>query len=236
MTIESIQRLDRVVDLSIDCTSLQNTPLHRAAHAGITKPLGLHHGQGEEVARNVKMGLLLTIGASRRSPQGSGWSRGRRHASSAPVAPALAFSPLPTPFLPFDLRGRIPASSFLPSFKTAGLRGLLSPVFFFKCGTSQGRRFSVRIFNAQVRAQRDEISGALPGGRASCIPLLIRRALLDAAIAAPPARRGSAPWRDLPVQEIKASVAGILEQAAPLAASAEERLRGVFQRLPVGAD
>ncbi|CAK0864133.1 unnamed protein product, partial [Prorocentrum cordatum] len=41
---------------------------------------------------------------------------------------------------------------------------------------------------------------------------------------------------DLPVQEFKSSVAGILEQAAPLAASAEERLRGVFQRLPVEAD
>ncbi|CAK0790141.1 unnamed protein product, partial [Prorocentrum cordatum] len=60
------------------------------------------------------------------------------------------------------------------------LHGFLSPVFALGCGTAQGRRLSVPVFNAQLRWLADEVAPALPRGRATLIPSFTRRAFHEA--------------------------------------------------------
>ena len=53
MTIDGIESSDRLVELAIDSTSFQYSPLHGAAHAAILKMLNLQLRQGEEVTRST---------------------------------------------------------------------------------------------------------------------------------------------------------------------------------------
>ena len=67
------------------------------------------------------------------------------------------------------------------------LHGCLGGVFLLGAGTAQGRRFSARVFNGQLRWLADEVENVLPRGCASLIPPPYRRMLaeLDAACPVP---------------------------------------------------
>ena len=51
--------------------------------------------------------------------------------------------------------------------QTLELHGLLSETFILGCGTAQGRRFSVPLFNGLMRTLRDHLADAVPGGVAA---------------------------------------------------------------------
>jgi hypothetical protein len=53
MAIESIEGLDRAIDLGIHSTPLQNSSLHRATHAVILKMFDLELRKREEVTGNL---------------------------------------------------------------------------------------------------------------------------------------------------------------------------------------
>ena len=50
------------------------------------------------------------------------------------------------------------------------LHGLLSLTFVLACGTAQGRRFSVPLFNALLRNLKDLLLQAAPGGARAALP------------------------------------------------------------------
>ena len=56
------------------------------------------------------------------------------------------------------------------------LLGLLSPIFVLGCGTAQGRRFSVQVFNSSLRWLRDEVERINPCGCAAWLPPFAARA------------------------------------------------------------
>ena len=65
------------------------------------------------------------------------------------------------------------------------LHGLLSVVFVLGCGTGQGRRYSVHVFNALLRWLPDEIEKATMGGTRTVLPSFAVSALRQAHAARP---------------------------------------------------
>ena len=61
------------------------------------------------------------------------------------------------------------------------LHGVLSAVFVLGCGTAQGRRFSLHVFNGLLKAYADLLCSAVPGGVAAVPPPFARAALAEAA-------------------------------------------------------
>ena len=58
----------------------------------------------------------------------------------------------------------------------ATVGGLLSKAFVLACGTAQGRRFSVQVFNSLLRWLADEVKLVQPSGCAAWLPSFARRA------------------------------------------------------------
>lgn len=113
-----------------------------------------------------------------------------------------------------------------------GLHNLLSPVFALGCGTAQGRRFSVHICNAQLKALPDEIAAAVPGGCATVVPRLARQALTAAGEACPPATEAAMPDRALPAAAILHNVLRVAAAEPPPWPRAEAALATCLSALP----
>jgi hypothetical protein len=60
------------------------------------------------------------------------------------------------------------------------LHGLLSRLFTLGCGTAQGRRFSVHIFNGMLRWLYDEVERIIPGGTKALFQPAVARCLVNA--------------------------------------------------------
>ena len=60
------------------------------------------------------------------------------------------------------------------------LAGLASDTFALACGTAQGRRFSVHLFNGLLRGLPDEIEKVIPGGTKCVLPAFAADALIRA--------------------------------------------------------
>ncbi|CAK0833195.1 unnamed protein product [Prorocentrum cordatum] len=120
--------------------------------------------------------------------------------------------------------------------QAVGLHNLLSPVFALGCGTAQGRRFSVHICNAQLKALPDEIAAAVPGGCATVVPPLARRALQSACVVSPPTDVEAMPDRALPVVAILNEVARAAATELPPWPNSEETLAASLRSLPAVAD
>ena len=75
------------------------------------------------------------------------------------------------------------------------------------CGTAQGRRFSVHVFNGLLRWLPDEIETLIGGGSRTFLPLFTREVLHRAALISPPECTEAPPIVPLSVQDIAATIA-----------------------------
>ncbi|CAE8699927.1 unnamed protein product, partial [Polarella glacialis] len=66
------------------------------------------------------------------------------------------------------------------------LHGCLSQLFKLRCGTAQGRKFSIHVFNGLLKWLRESVQSTLPTGLAACVPAWAVSAYHYANTLAPP--------------------------------------------------
>ncbi|CAE8590209.1 unnamed protein product, partial [Polarella glacialis] len=66
------------------------------------------------------------------------------------------------------------------------LHGCLSQLFKLRCGTAQGRKFSIHVFNGLLKWLREAVQSTLPTGLAACVPAWAVSAYHYANTLAPP--------------------------------------------------
>ncbi|CAK0904656.1 unnamed protein product, partial [Prorocentrum cordatum] len=120
--------------------------------------------------------------------------------------------------------------------QAVGLHNLLSPVFAVGRGAAQGRRFSVHIFNAQLKALPVEIAAAVPGGCATVAPRLARQAMAAAGEANPPATEAAMPDRAFPAAAMLHEVPRVAATESPPWPRAEAALAARLSAVPALAD
>ena len=116
------------------------------------------------------------------------------------------------------------------------LHGMLSCVFQFKRGTAQGRRFSVPVFNSQLRDLADDIADVLPQGCSTVAPPFAREALLRAAEEAPPAQFEEPPRAESTFETIERELSRLASAKLPPWPQSGNFVLGVLQALPSLAD
>ena len=117
------------------------------------------------------------------------------------------------------------------------LRGHVTALFSLEGGTAQGRKFSLRTFNAQLKWLADEVYRALPGGCAAWVEPHLRRHCLGVAVPGPSGSSGPAPpavGGDLEALAIEVASAAAAEQA-PFP-RAERAIRNGAHRISSEAD
>ena len=116
------------------------------------------------------------------------------------------------------------------------VHGLLSPIFVLACGTAQGRRFSVHVFNSLLRWLADEVRQVLPVGCAAWLPPFAR-AVLDAAESILPTVRGSfSPCHPTLAHSLPECVARVLPSDVPPWERTKALVMDVLTQLPLQPD
>ena len=90
------------------------------------------------------------------------------------------------------------------------LHGFLSRVFKLGCGTAQGRKFSVGVFNALLRWLHDEVEHVVPGGARAWLPKYAPDLLRSANLWSPVREVTSLPPRLEMVQDVAACIKELL--------------------------
>ncbi len=120
------------------------------------------------------------------------------------------------------------------------LHGVLSAVFVRACGTAQGRRSSLHLFDGLLRSLADELRNAVPGRCCAVLPVVGRPALVESARLRSPLQFGAAvpDGREIAdtivtIEEALAEHDGASEQVIHIAARALSRLASLADRLGV---
>ena len=112
------------------------------------------------------------------------------------------------------------------------LHGWLSAAFALGCGTAQGRRFSVHVFNGLLRWLPDEIETLIGGGSRTFLPPFTREVLHRAALRSPPECTEAPPSVPLSVRDIVATTATCASEECAPWPNTQEFLVSLLATLP----
>jgi hypothetical protein len=116
------------------------------------------------------------------------------------------------------------------------LQGLISCAFMLGCGTAQGRRFSVQVFNGLLKWLADEVWAAQPFGCAAWLPPFGRRLLEVAECMRPTVSPTLLPRADQVVGRIREDVSQVASGEVEPWPQAQEVLLQALVSLPTLAD
>ena len=112
------------------------------------------------------------------------------------------------------------------------LHGWLSAVFTLGCGTAQGRRFSVHVFNGLLRWLPDEVEMLIGGGSRTTMPPFTREVLHRAALRSPPESTEAPPRAPRHWQETVATIASCASGERAPWPQTQELLIGLLATFP----